>query len=143
MKWFTIYFKLGIYKGDRLEKWLEEKLSLKGIKTFKDIKSTYLKVIVSDLSLGKLVVIPDDLKRVYGIDPNNFSVATAVRMSAGFPYIFRPRYLKNNQNKSVIVDGGLLSNFPLWVFNKKSNRSVRPLLGIKLSESMENQQPQK
>lgn len=143
MKWMTIYFRLGIYKGNRLEKWLDEQLALKGISTFADIKEGSLKVIVSDLSLGRLVVIPDDLERIYRIDANDFSVATAVRMSAGFPYVFRPKYILNKKgSKSVIVDGGLLSNFPLWVFNKTSSRITRPLLGVKLSESMDNQQPQ-
>lgn len=144
MKWLAIYFRLGIYKGDLLEKWLFHQLALKGINTFNDIKDDYLKVIVSDLSLGRLIVIPDDLERVYGISPEQFSIATAVRMSAGFPYVFRPKYIYNKQNyKSVIVDGGLLSNFPLWVFNKTNKRIKRPLLGIQLSESTENQQSQK
>lgn len=145
MKWLTIYFRLGIYKGNALENWLHNKLSEKGIETFAHIQEGYLKVVVSDLSLGKLVVIPDDLERVYGIKPENFSVATAVRMSAGFPYVFMPKYLQGDlTSKSVIVDGGLLSNFPLWVFNQKNNRRLkRPVLGIKLSESMENQQQYK
>lgn len=142
-KWIMIYFKLGIYKGNKLEQWLFEKLSDKGIETFQDIEQGYLKVVVSDLSLGKLVVIPDDLEKTYGIQPERFSVATAVRMSAGFPYVFMPKYIEGrDREKSVIVDGGLLSNFPLWIFNNKQ-RLKRPTLGIKLSESTENQHPQK
>ncbi|WP_373892749.1 patatin-like phospholipase family protein [Virgibacillus natechei] len=137
-KWFFLYFQLGIYKGDKLEQWLYRQLAKKDIYTFHDLQSGYLKVIVSDLSLGKLVVIPDDLKRIYNIEPNYFPVSKAVRMSAGFPYFFMPKKLPGRSNKkSIIVDGGLLSNFPLWVFENSNNRSDRPILGVKLSETVE------
>lgn len=143
-KWFFLYFQLGIYKGEKFEKWLSDQLAQKGIHTFKDLKEGYLKVVVSDLTLGKLVVIPDDLQRVYDIDPAYFSVAKAVRMSAGFPYFFMPMKLPGKSNqKSLIVDGGLLSNFPLWVFENGRGNRKRPILGIKLSGSIEKSQPQK
>lgn len=141
-KWLFLYFQLGINKGDKFEGWLYEKLAAKNIYTFNDLKPGYLKVVVSDLTLGKLVVIPDDLKRIYGIDPLFFPVSKAVRMSAGFPYFFMPEKLpgKGNQ-KSIIVDGGLLSNFPLWIFEKDDKHSKRPVLGIKLSSSTEHHHP--
>lgn len=142
-KWIFLYFQLGIYKGNQLEKWLYQKLAAKNIFTFKDIKKNYLKVVVSDLTLGKLVVVPDDLQRIYGISSDDFSVATAVRMSAGFPYFFMPKEItgKNNQ-KSIIVDGGLLSNFPLWVFENSDQTIRRPVLGVKLSSTTEEHQVQ-
>ena len=138
-KWLFLYFQLGIYKGDKFEDWLRNLLATKGVFTFKDLKQDYLKVIVSDLTLGKLVVIPDDLMRLYNIDPNYFSVAKAVRMSAGFPYFFMPKKLIGiNQQKSIMVDGGLLSNFPLWVFEDDHQTIRRPVLGVKLSSSFKN-----
>src|SRR5690625_3966788 len=116
-KWFFLYFQMGIYKGERFEKWLYNQLAYKNIYTFNDLKKGQLKVIVSDLSLGRLVVIPDDLKRIYDIEPNYFPVSTAIRMSAGFPYFFMPKKIPGKTKKqSIIVDGGLLSNFPLWLF---------------------------
>ncbi|MHA6250994.1 patatin-like phospholipase family protein [Oceanobacillus sp. CAU 1775] len=134
-RWLFLYYQMGLYKGDKLEEWVFNKLGEKNIYTFKDLKQDELKIIVSDLTLGKLVVIPDDLDRVYGIDPTEFSIATAVRMSAGFPYFFMPKRITSSQGKqSIIVDGGLLSNFPLWVF--PSNETlVRPVLGVKLTEN--------
>lgn len=142
-KWIFLYFQMGLYKGDLFESWLYDILFKKGIKTFRDLKEGYLKVIVSDISLGKLIVLPDDLKRVYGIDPHTFHVATAVRMSASFPYFFMPKTLKSKENKtSYIVDGGLLSNFPLWVF-RNDHADRRPVLGITLSDSMEQVEPYK
>lgn len=141
-KWFFLYFQLGLNKGNALEKWIDRHLADKNIYTFSDIKPGYLKVVVSDLTLGKLVVIPDDLERVYGINPDHFPVAKAVRMSAGFPYFFMPKRLSNkSQTKSVIVDGGLLSNFPIWLFESETGPNKRPILGIKLSDAPEEEQP--
>lgn len=132
-KWLYLYFKLGFYKGEKLEQWIYEKLANKQIYTFRDIKPGYLKVVVSDLSLGKLVVIPDDLERVYGMNPDTFIIARAIRMSAGFPYFFIPKKITGkNDQKSIIVDGGLLSNFPLWIFERR-HQLKRPILGLKLS----------
>lgn len=139
-KWLFLYFQLGIYKGNKLEDWIYEQLAEKNIYTFNDVREGYLKVVVSDLTLGKLVVIPDDLERVYGINPDTFPVATAVRMSAGFPYFFMPKKLTGKTNKkSIIVDGGLLSNFPLWLFGRGKNKNKRPVLGIKLTGSVEEE----
>ena len=136
-KWLYLYHLLGINKGDKLERWLEIALASKGIHTFHDIKPGYLKVVVSDLSLGKLIVIPDDLERVYGIQPDFFPVAKAVRMSSGFPFFFMPKQIPGKyKKKSIIVDGGLLSNFPLWIFDNDriGNTKQRPLLGVKLTD---------
>lgn len=139
-KWLFLYFQLGIYKGNKLEEWIYQQLAQKDIYTFGDVKDGYLKVVVSDLTLGKLVVIPDDLERIYGVNPDSFSVATAVRMSAGFPYFFMPKKLIGKKNKkSIIVDGGLLSNFPLWLFDRENNKVKRPVLGIKFTGTVEEE----
>lgn len=143
-KWFYLYFKMGIYKGDRFEEWLYERLSEKNVYTFRDIKPGYLKIVVSDLSLGKLVVIPDDLERVYGIDPDHFLIARAIRMSSGYPYFFMPMKINGKiATESLIVDGGLLSNYPLWIFDKPNERNLRPVLGVKLSDNVANADPKK
>jgi NTE family protein len=141
-KWFFLYFQMGIYKGDKFEKWINYELAKKNIYTFSDIKEGYLKVVVSDLSLGKLVVIPDDLERVYGIKASDFPISRAVRMSAGFPYFFMPKIVAG-KTKSIVVDGGLLSNFPIWVFESETNKRMRPILGLKLSDSPQQNSPKK
>lgn len=135
LKWISLYFKLGLYKGDAFEKWLASKLAEKGIKTFADVKHGHLKIIVSDISLGKLIILPDDLPGAYGISPTIFSVARAVRMSASFPFFFMPKKIIGNHDKvSYMLDGGLLSNFPLWIF-EEDGRKRRPVLGISLSDA--------
>ncbi|WP_077326928.1 patatin-like phospholipase family protein [Virgibacillus siamensis] len=143
-KWFFLYFRMGLYKGDKLEKWLHRHLAIKNIYTFKDLKYDSLKVVVSDISLGKLVIIPDDLERIYGMNPAYFPVSKAVRMSAGYPYFFVPKQLPGkSKRKSLIVDGGLLSNFPLWIFENERKEKIRPVLGVKLSAYPEQQKPRK
>lgn len=140
-KWLSLSTKMGLYKGNKFKRWIEELLIAKGIDTFADVEPGHLKIVISDISLGKLVVLPDDLERVYGMNRNHFSVAKAIRMSASFPYFFMPQKLVNKQyGYSYIVDGGILSNFPLWIFNQNA-RPKRPVLGATLSDSIENTQP--
>lgn len=142
-KWLFLYFQMGLYRGKRFEEWLHHQLAKKDVYTFGDLPAGSLKVIISDLSLGKLVVIPDDLEKVYGIRPQYFPIAKAIRMSAGFPYFFMPKKMPGKvKRKSIIVDGGLLSNFPMWVFENQTSNNSRPILGIKLSESTDHPQPQ-
>lgn len=133
-KWGILFFKKGIYKGNNFECWLETCLERKGLRFFGDVPNGELKVVASDLTLGRLVVFPDDLERVYGLDPNTFPIAKAIRMSAGFPFFFMPAILTSNTGlKSQLVDGGMLSNFPLWLFEKRRPLKKRPALGIRLS----------
>src|SRR5690625_2453277 len=143
-KWILLYFKMGLYKGDQFEKWLHRVLLLKGIKTFADIQPGYLKIVVSDVTLGKLIILPDDLYDTYGLEEHELNISTAVRMSASYPYFFIPKKLKNRQLETrYIVDGGLLSNFPLWVFNNRQSLHTRPVIGFTLSDSFEHLCPNK
>lgn len=135
-KWVNLYFRMGLYKGDKLEEWIRERLEQKGVRTFNDLAPSSLRIVVSDVTRGQMVVIPDDLPK-YGLDPNRFSVATAVRMSCSIPYFFEPVKLKNQAvgNKpSYIVDGGLLSNFPIWIFKDGVRGGYRrPVIGFQLA----------
>ncbi|KYG90946.1 patatin-like phospholipase family protein [Metasolibacillus sp. FSL H7-0170] len=142
LKWLNVYRHLGIYRGIALEKWFYKKLANRNIYTFSDLPPGSLKVVASDLSNGKMIVLPDDLIS-YGIDANSFSVARALRMSCSIPFFFEPVILKVRNNESVIVDGGVLSNFPFWIFDNRNGKRIRPLLGIKLSSSAEHQQSRK
>ncbi|MFC7060603.1 patatin-like phospholipase family protein [Halobacillus seohaensis] len=133
-KWLFLYYRMGLYKGNHLEKILDKWLSKKGIRTFAQLPEGSLKVVCSDLTLGKMVVIPDDLKETYGIDPRTFSVAKAARISASLPYFFRPVKLYGKNGKSLLVDGGVLSNFPIWLFENDDGRRTRPIVGMQLSD---------
>jgi NTE family protein len=113
---------LGIFKNDYLEIWMDSLLLEKGIKTFADLPEEKLKIIASDVTNGQMLVLPDDLDR-YGMTPADFKVSTAVMMSASLPFFFRPVIWKSkDRKKSYILDGGLLSNFPIWIFDTENPR---------------------
>lgn len=138
MKWVNVYRHLGLYKGKALEKWFYQKLAEKDVYTFSDLQKDSLKIIASDVTNGRMIVLPDDLGK-YGIDDESFSVARALRMSCSIPFFFEPTKLRTKKGESIVVDGGVLSNFPLWVFDDKSGNRIRPILGVKLSSSREDQ----
>ncbi|MBS4191249.1 patatin-like phospholipase family protein [Bacillus sp. FJAT-49705] len=133
-KWLLLYWRLGLYKGDELENWIANKLGEKGIWKFSDLPPQALRIIASDLTNGQLIVLPDDLIK-YGIEPGSFSIAKAIRMSCSLPYFFEPVKLNVKKNTNLIVDGGVLSNFPMWLFDKENIKKVRPVLGVQLSHN--------
>lgn len=133
-KWILLYWRLGLYKGNEFEKWMREKLEAKGLRTFSDLPPQALRVIASDLSNGRMVVIPDDLQK-YGISPGSFSIAKAIRASCSIPYFFEPVKLRSSDGANMMVDGGVLSNFPMWLFDSENVQKIRPVLGIQLSSN--------
>ena len=139
LKWLNLYYKLGLYKGKALEKWFYNKLAARGIVTFNDLPKGSLKLVASDLTNGRIVVMPDDLES-YGINWRVFPVSKALRMSCGIPFFFEPIKLSDRSGECIFVDGGVLSNFPLWIFDNE--KSERPLLGLKLSSPSETIDPQ-
>jgi NTE family protein len=121
----------GQYSLQFFQSWLREKLASVGVRTFADVKDCgrdkELKVVVSDVTRGQMLVLPEDLARQYQPDEptlmeqlglgqaDELSVAEAVRLSLSIPLFFEPGQL----GSSAIVDGGVLSNFPLWIYDVK------------------------
>ena len=138
LKWLNLYKRNGLYRGKLLEKWFQQKLATKGIYCFGDLPKGTLKLVASDLTNGKILVLPDDLKN-YGIDCDRFPISRALRMSCGLPFFSEPVYLKSSKNDCVVVDGGVLSNFPLWIYD--NGYKMRPILGMKLSSSSDEMPP--
>lgn len=130
-RWYELYsyslvVKKGLYAGNYLESWLTDLLKAKGIHTFDNLPKDKLQVIAADITRGELLVLPGDIEH-YGTKPGQLSVAKAVRMSMSIPFFFRPVTLKGN----YIVDGGVLSNFPVWLYDSDSGY---PTVGYKLIE---------
>ncbi|CAM3250891.1 patatin-like phospholipase family protein [Filibacter tadaridae] len=136
MKWIRLYWQLGLYQGKALENWFLEKLAAKGVYSFSDLPPGSLKLIASDLTNSKMIVLPDDLES-YGIDADSFPIARALRMSCGIPFFFEPLRLLAKSGETIVVDGGVLSNFPIWLFEDGDGKNERPVLGLKLSGSKE------
>lgn len=126
----------GLYRGDYLEDLLTELLGGLGVRTFGDLRTGEepqrnawsLVVTASDLSRRRLVRIPWDLPN-YGVDPDEFPVARAVRASSAIPFAFEPVVVSG----ATWVDGGLLSNFPVQLFDSSDDRPRWPTFGIRLS----------
>src|SRR5262249_20767111 len=93
-----------------------------------------LVVIASDISQGRLRRFPWDYDE-YGISADDQPVVDAVRASMSIPFFYEPARLKNaSGEKSWLVDGGMLSNFPVDTFDRTDNLPPRwPTFGIKLS----------
>jgi NTE family protein len=124
----------GVYRGAYLEQLLTGLLADLGVHTFADLRTGEeseqfawsLVVTASDLSRRRLVRIPWDLAS-YGVDPDGFSVARAVHASSAIPYVFEPVRVAG----ATWVDGGLLSDFPVQLFDRPDPRW--PTFGIRLS----------
>ena len=142
-KTLSLLFERGIYEGEYLYNFVKKLLADRGIHTFKDLRldnasdaqSAYrLVVIATDVTRGRLIRLPWDYAD-YGLDPDSQEVAAAVCASAAMPFYFEPTKLGD----SFIVDGGIISNFPIWLFEKSRhdhNRDV-PTFGIKTSAKPE------
>jgi NTE family protein len=134
----------GIYRGDALRQWVANELAGFGVTTFADlaiadrnlpVEQRYrLVVTVADVTLGQLVRLPWDYQRVYGLDPDEQSVADAVRASTAIPFFYRPATITSaDGRKSTLVDGGLLSNFPIDSLDRPDGRPPRwPTFGVTL-----------
>jgi len=123
----------GVFRADRLEVFIENLLQRKGIRTFGDLPAGKLRIVASDVTAGKMLVLPDDLPK-YDSAPEGFSIARAVRMSASIPYFFQPAILRNARQPHYIVDGALLSNYPVWLFDVPGAPKW-PTIGFRLHDN--------
>jgi NTE family protein len=117
----------GLYKGDRFVEWMRELLDAKGKHRFGDLvhpdheddpRYRYrVQVIASDITGRAMLRLPRDAT-LFGTDPDELDIALAVRMSMSIPLFFKPVILRaSNGDEHLIVDGGVLSNFPIWLFD--------------------------
>lgn len=154
--WLSLLFTQGMYQGDYFLELMRELIREKrGSKpfTFRDLvepklpsesqelwerKYKYkLRVIASDISNNSMLALPQDIKTL-GMEPDDLEVAMAVRMSVSFPYFFKPVKFKEvgaAQREHWIVDGGMLSNFPVWLFDSPPGETPSwPTIGFLLAE---------
>jgi NTE family protein len=150
----SLWFENGLYEGDYLEGWVREKLAARGISTFKDlilekfendpVRRYKLVVTATDVSRRKLLRLPYDLKE-YNLNPDTMPVCKAVRMSASLPFFYEPCRLPYTNAEGArmlnhIIDGGVLSNFPVWIFDSEQVPDW-PTFGFKVVEPEEHLSP--
>jgi NTE family protein len=129
----------GLARGEYFHQWFLEQTEGK---TFGDVKAAgkSLKLIAADVTTRELLVLPDDLAsyRQPGgsepIDGDSFRIADAARMSMSIPFFFQPVELVriDTGTPATIVDGGVLSNFPVWLFDVEDRDAQRPTFGFRL-----------
>jgi NTE family protein len=149
----------GLYGTGYFCQWLHSKLDPLGIHTFGDLRITddtgtglplqqqyRLVVHASDLTRQALVRLPWDLPSYLLAHPTQASVkqqvaamdaypvVDAVRASMSIPFFFQPFRQITPEGQCTWVDGGLLQNFPITVFDRTDGKEPRwPTFGVKLS----------
>ncbi len=143
MKLLALVSAHGEYQGNAFEHLMTRYLTGKQIRTFGDLiydsaepkTSVYryrLHVIASDVTARRLLRLPLDAGTL-GYDPDELPVARAVRMSMSIPFFFVPVVQADPRTgqKHTVVDGGMLSNFPVWLFDVPGVPKW-PTFGVKL-----------
>jgi len=125
----------GLYDTGALIRWLQGYLNCpelvdkkRGTLTFQsleDASKKILKIVATDL------LSPEP--HIFGpIDSRNKEVASAIQASISIPLLFCPY----PEGSKLLVDGGLRSNYPLWIFDKErqQNGVVLPIIGFRLEQ---------
>jgi NTE family protein len=129
----------GATKGRVLRAWIEQLLAQAPHRAtkFGDLDPGRLRVVGVDLAHSRMVVFPEDVALYVDKDgrplvPEEFPIAEAVRISAGYPYFFPPLSLIDGQTKKpgVLVDGGVASAFPIFLFD--GPKPQHPTWGFRL-----------
>lgn len=116
----------SISSGNLFYQWLEACIERKlGNKqaTFADLAKSvktsiennpykYLSVTGSNISRNRLEVFDCD-------NTPTMPIATAVRISASFPGVFKAVEWNNGQSLDIYMDGGLMNNLPSFIFNQR------------------------
>lgn len=135
----------GFHSGDYMRDWVAGVLKDLGVETFGDLRRhdaasamaphreySFI-AVTSDLSKHRLTFLPWDYNK-YGMEADEQSVANAVRASASMPFIFRPARMATPDGEITLTDGGILSNYPITIFDRADAARARwPTIGIRLS----------
>jgi NTE family protein len=144
----SLALESGIYEGSYLHGWLAGVLRDLGVEKFGDLRLNdadtalpqerryALVLTASDVSAQRFVRLPWDYA-LYGLEADDQHVADAVRASASIPFFFEPVTMKGARGVSTLVDGSLLSTYPVDVFDRSDGQSPRwPTIGVRLSSRL-------
>jgi NTE family protein len=100
---------------------------------FRDLDPTKvppLRIIASDIDRQSPVVFSRERTP-------EVAVAKAIAASIAIPFFFRPVALEVDGETRTLVDGGLVANFPVWIFDDARRRrraDPTPIIGFRLLE---------
>lgn len=101
-----------------------------------------LRIVATDITRRKALQFPKDLSDYKRIESGplswtagqGFPIALAVRMSMAIPALFEPvRAIDTDDVLYHIVDGGVSSNYPIWLFDSPKPPTA-PTFGFLLDE---------
>jgi NTE family protein len=115
----------GLYKGDAFLSWMRKMIDAKAKAgpnaTFADLYNQNgigLFVFATDLNMF-------NIKQFSHLDTPNVPIAEAVRASMSIPMFFKAWKFSNNQpDNHIYVDGGVVLNYPLTVFDSPQGGST-------------------
>jgi len=145
---YSMLRRSGVYEGDYIQDFLATELERLGVRTFADLRydderadsnakpyQRYkLVVMATDITHGRLLRFPWDYPLLH-LDRDKQSVAEAVRASISIPLFFEPVTIHDGDTgvPTTLVDGGILSNFPIEIFDRTDGDDPRwPTLGVKV-----------
>ena len=140
----------GLFNGEYIVTKVRELIYQKTHKecyTFADLASenggdeSKLSLMVTDITNGRLLILPRDLKDKLNKLPEETEIVEAMRMSMSFPLFFKPKEVSVPQAKPIVLmDGGILSNFPFWYIEglEEERRKPHPTVGVLLDEGPRN-----
>ncbi len=116
----------GVFAGEEFRRWMQGKLKEKGYDTEITLSDFYKKTHI-DLSLVASDTTDTDMLVLNHRTAPACPVAWAVRMSMSIPFVWSEvlwrkewgTYLDSSIEGHRIVDGGLLSNFPIALIDKQ------------------------
>lgn len=127
----------GIFDTKAFEDWLNRQLTRKlsskshpvetaHFSDFKRLKKIPLKIVAAAVERQQRI-------KVFNVtDDPDVDVASAVAASICIPFFFKPKNIKGTD----YVDGGIVSNFPAWVFDteRRARGPNIPTFGFRLVE---------
>jgi NTE family protein len=130
----------GLARGERFQKWFDGKLDGLEFGSLRVDGEYRLRMVAADITNRRIVKIPDDLGRYRRpgakgpIDRDTCPVAFGVRMSMAIPYLVNPVELVDGDGRvCTIVDGGVISGFPVWLFDVAHRDLLRPTFGVRIA----------
>lgn len=136
----------GIYKGEVFEKWLQQLVAYKTNKpllTFEELHQLHLQnSLYKDFYCTGTNLSKQQLEIFSYMHSPGMPVALAVRISSTVPLYFEPVALDNQLQKikksdstsfvNYYVDGGMLCNYPICMFDSSEDDIANPLLSSKV-----------
>lgn len=141
----------GIYKGDAFEKWLKKLVAHKTgnpLLSFEQLHQLHLKNnLYKDFYCTGTNLSRQQLEIFSFTNTPSMPIALATRISGGVPLYFEPialddglRKIKKTDAGSFVnyyVDGGMLCNYPISMFDTCEGNSLHPLLCDKVKFNRE------